>query len=317
MKCLILAGGFGTRLWPLTRDKPKPLLKIKGKSVITHIIEKVPDELNVVVSINKKFEKDFIEWKKDLKRNVELLVENVTENKEKLGAVGGLNYFIQKKKVKDDLLIISGDNYFEFSLRDFLAFYRNKPLIAIYDIHKKNKAKEYGVVKVKNSKIVELKEKPENPDTTLISTGVYILPSRCFNHLKYFCSTRRPDNLGGFFKYLIEKEDVISWPFDDPWFDIGNFKTYLEAHIKSTKGIIKEKGAEIINSFLNGSVFIGEGAKIINSSIKNSIVMNSSIVEYSTIENSIIDAESIVRNSRISFELVSRGAFVIDDEYKR
>jgi len=317
MKCLVLAGGFGTRLWPLTRDKPKPLLKIKGEPVITHILNKIPEEIDVTVSINRKFEKDFIEWKKTLKRKVKLFVEEATENKEKLGAVGALNYFIQTKKIKDDLLVIGGDNYFELPLKDFLASCCNKPVIALYEVHEKNKAKEYGVVTLEGRKIVKLEEKPQNPDTTIISTAIYFLPAACFNHLNDFCLTGKPDNLGEFFAYLIQRENVLGWQFDGLWFDIGNFKSYLEAHVKTVKGIIREKGAKIINSSLSGSVFIGEEARIVNSLVKNSIIMNSSVVEDSFIENSIVDAESIVKNSKLSFDLTHRGAFVINGEYKR
>ena len=317
MKCLILAGGFGTRLWPLTRDKPKPLLKIKDEPVITHILKNIPEEIDVAVSINKKFEKDFIEWKKTLKRKIKLFVEEAKENKEKLGAVGALNYFIQKEKIKDDLLVIGGDNYFELSLQDFLASCNNRPVIALYDVHEKDKAKEYGVATLEGRKIVKLEEKPQNPTTTLISTAIYFLPRACFRHLNDFCFAGKPDNLGEFFAYLIKKEDVLGWQFDGLWFDIGNFKSYLEAHIKTVKGIIKEKRVKIVNSSLGGSVFIGQKARVVNSLIKNSIIMNESIVEDSFIENSIVDTETVIKNSKLNFELVPRGAFVVNNEYKR
>jgi len=83
------------------------------------------------------------------------------------------------------------------------------------------------------------------------------------------------------------------------------------------KGIIKEKKVKIVNSSLSGSVFIGQKAKIVNSLIKNSIIMNSSIVEDSFIENSIVDTGTVVKNSKLNFELIPRGAFVVDNEYKR
>lgn len=316
MRCLILAGGFATRLWPLAKDKPKPLLKIKGKSIITHIIEKIPDELKIAVSTNKKFEKDFINWKETLTRNIELFVEDVAENGKKIGAVGALNYFIKEKKMKEDLLVVAGDNYFNSPLEDFLTCYHGKPLIGIYDTGDKDKAKDYGVIKVRNGKVIEFREKPSNPATSLISTAVYILPAKCFGYLNDFCSVRR-DNLGEFIKYLVERENVMSWEFDGFWFDIGNFKSYLEAHIKTTRDVIKEKGSKVYSSSLNGSVYVGKGARVANSLVKDSIIMDGAFIEHSTVENSIIDAESIVKNSRISFDLISRGALILNGEYKR
>jgi len=316
MKCLILAGGFATRLWPLTKDKPKPLLKIKGKAILTHIVDKLPSELKVIVSINKRFKSDFIKWKRGLDRDIDLFIENTKEDKEKLGAVGALNYFIKKERLKEDLLVVGGDNYFEFSLKDFLTCYRSKPLVAICDIQDKDKAKRYGVVKISNGRIIELKEKPEKPDTSLISTAIYLLPVRCFNHLDDFCSVRR-DNLGEFIKYLIEKEDVMAWRFNGLWFDIGTFESYLKAHIKTTNTIIREKECKINNSSLQGSVHIGKNTKINNSWIKDSIIMDNCLIEGSTIKNSIIDSKSIVKDSRVSFGCINRESVIINGQYEK
>lgn len=317
MECLILAGGFATRLWPLTKDKSKPLLKIRGKPIITHIVEKVPNKLKIIVSINKRFEKDFIEWKESLNRNVELFVENTNEDKEKLGAVGALNCFVKKERLKEDLLVIGGDNYFESSLKGFLTHYCNKPLIAICDIHNKDKAKGYGVVKIRNEKIIEFKEKPERPSTSLISTAIYLLPVRCFRHLNNFCSIKDRDNLGEFIKYLIRKEEIMTWKFNDIWFDIGSFEGYLKAHIKIAKTVIKEEGSKINNSFLQGSVHIGKNTKINDSVVRDSIIMDDCLVKNSTIKNSIIDAKSIVKDSRISFDYINRESVAINGEYKK
>lgn len=317
MKCLILAGGFATRLWPLTKDKPKPLLRIKGKPIITHIVNKVPAKFEIVVSTNKRFEKDFIDWKESLDKNIELFIENSRKDKEKLGAVGALNYFIKKEKLKEDLLVIAGDNYFEFSLKEFLSYYRNKPLIAIHDVHDKDKAKRYGVVKVSNNKIIGFEEKPERPETSLISTAIYLLPVKCFSHLDDFCSIRR-DNLGEFIKYLMKKEDIMASEFDGLWFDIGNFESYLKAHIKITKTVIKEEGSRINNSFLQGSVYIGRNTRISGSLVKDSIIMDDSLVENSTIKDSIIDAKTIIKDSRVSFNYINMKSVVVndDDQYR-
>jgi len=85
MRCLILAGGFGTRLHPFIKDKPKPLLVVDKKPVITHIVEKVPQSMEIIVSTNKRFEADFIKWQNSLNRSIELFVEDALREEEETG----------------------------------------------------------------------------------------------------------------------------------------------------------------------------------------------------------------------------------------
>jgi len=117
----MLAAGFGTRLYPLGIWKAKALLEYKGKPLITHIVERMPQDIDLLVSTNRKFEADFRRWRNTVGKSVGICVEDVWTEEEKLGAVGGLNFWISQKNIAEDLLVIAGDNYFEFDLSEFIV----------------------------------------------------------------------------------------------------------------------------------------------------------------------------------------------------
>lgn len=222
MKCLILAGGFGTRLHPLTIYKAKALLEYKGKPVLTHIVDKVPDNIDIFVSCNRKFEADFYQWQGNLARRVEIWVEDVWSDDQKKGAIGSLNFWVNSKSIAEDLLVIAGDNYFEFLLDQFIAAYNGKnALVAVYDIGDKSKASQFGVVHLDKNRIFKFEEKPANPQSSLIATACYILPPRIFPILGDYCQMGERDNLGAFIAYLVDTEEVHAYTFTELWFDMG------------------------------------------------------------------------------------------------
>lgn len=222
MKCLILAGGFGTRLYPLTKNRAKALLEYKGKPLLTYIVDKVPGAIDILVSINRKFEADFRRWQKNLSRRVEICVEDVWTEEQRKGAVSSLNFWVSHKNIAEDLLAIAGDNYFEFDLAEFIGAYNGKnTLVAVYDIGNKNKASQFGVVSLAGHKIVKLKEKPAKPKSSLIATACYIFPPKVFPLLSQYCSEGKRDNLGNFISYLIDKDEVHGHTFTELWLDIG------------------------------------------------------------------------------------------------
>ena len=225
MKALILAGGFGTRLYPLTIDRAKALLEYRGKPLISHIVYKIPRNISIMVNINKKFEADFHKWQQEINREVEILVEDVLSEDQKLGAVGSLNFWIENRQVAEDLLVIAGDNYFEFDLAQFIAGYDGKhALVAIYDIGDKDKATEFGVVQLDGHRITEFQEKPAKPKSSLVATACYIFPPRVFSLLRQYCQQGKRDNLGSFVAYLVDKDEVYTYSFTETWHDIGSVK---------------------------------------------------------------------------------------------
>jgi len=231
MKCLVLASGFGTRLYPLTQSKAKALLEYKGKPLISHIIDKIPQGIDILVNINQKFEADFRRWQDTVGRGVTLCVEPVLTEEQAFGAVGSLDYWIRDKNITDDLLVIASDNYFELDLSKFIdAYTRKHTLVAVYDIGDKSKAGQFGVVRLEGNRIIELVEKPKKPESSLVAIACYIFPPRIFP-LLFQCCTEGRGNLGDFISYLVEIDQVRAYTFSDVWFDIGSLEVY-----KSLKG---------------------------------------------------------------------------------
>ena len=227
MKVLVLASGFGTRLYPLTINKAKALLDYKGKPLLTHIVAKVPEAIDILISTNRKFEADFCRWQKGINRRVEICIEDVWIEKQDKGAVGSLNFWVSRKAIAEDLLVIAGDNYFELDFSLFIASYNGKnTLVAVHDIGDKSKASQFGVARLDGHKIIELQEKPANPESSLIATACYILPPRIFPFLSQYCSEGIRDNLGSFIAYLIDRDEVHAYVFDELWLDVASTSAY-------------------------------------------------------------------------------------------
>ena len=222
MKSIILASGFGTRLYPLTISRAKGLLEYKGKALISHIVDKIPQDIEIFVNTNKKFEADFRSWQATVNRKINLCVEPVFSEKQKLGAIGSLDYWIRAKHIADDLLVIASDNYFEFDLLRFINSYNGRnALVAVHNIGDISKASQFGVVQLQGEKIVEFEEKPVEPKGCLIAIACYIFSPRVFPLLAEFCAKGKRDNLGSFIAYLIEKDEVHAYTFHELWLDIG------------------------------------------------------------------------------------------------
>jgi glucose-1-phosphate thymidylyltransferase len=225
MKCLILAGGFGTRLYPLTIYTAKALVEYKGQPLLSHILDRIPGNIYTLVSCNRKFEADFRWWQKGTTRQVELCVEDVWTEEQKKGAVGSLEFSVSSQHINEDLLVVAGDNYFEFSLAEFISTYNGKNvLVAVYDIGDRNKASRFGIVSLDGNRIVEFQEKPAQPRSSLVSTGIYIFPPRIFPLLSRYCAEGKRDNLGSFIAHLVERDEVHACIFTETWRDIGSAK---------------------------------------------------------------------------------------------
>lgn len=240
MKAIILAGGYAKRLWPLTRYTPKPLLDVGGKPIVNHILEKleVMDDVDeVFVSTNEKFQEPFKTWivdqKEKYKTKFDLVIEPTHEEAGKFGTIAGIEFLIESQNLKDDVIIIAGDNIFDFELQDLVDFYKKKkaPVLAVYDVKDKLKAQLYGIVAVdKNHKITDFIEKPQEPPSTLASTALYVFPKEILPMFKeYLNSGGRPDSPGFFIQWLIKKRDVYAFSFSGHWFDIGDLESLEKA----------------------------------------------------------------------------------------
>ena len=121
MKAVVLAAGYATRLYPLTKDQPKPLLEVAGKPIAEHIIRKIEevDEVDeIFIVTNNKFSEHFSKWVNSFSSSKKITVVNdqTMSNEDRLGSLGDIQFVIEKHNVEDDILVVAGDNLFEFSL---------------------------------------------------------------------------------------------------------------------------------------------------------------------------------------------------------
>jgi glucose-1-phosphate thymidylyltransferase len=234
MKALILAAGYATRLRPLTDSIPKQLLPVGGRPLLDWILAKLretdADEIHLVT--NARFAADFERWAAG--KDVVVHDDGTTSNEDRLGAIGDMRFVQERAGLDDDLLVVAGDNLFEFSLRDYVAFWRahdGASAIAVHDVRDRELARQYGVVEVDETmRVVGLVEKPENPTSTLAATATYLYTRE---HAAWFDAYLRdgnpPDAPGNYVVWLHARAPVYAYRFEGEWFDIGNHEQLLEA----------------------------------------------------------------------------------------
>lgn len=237
MDVILLSGGFGTRLEPISLFIPKALLPIGGKPLLDKIIDELTQYKEVeriIVDTNDKFVDQFrhyIATKKaaGLKNELELVVEPTKHNGEKLGQTKGIEYALKHGKINSDFLIISTDNYFDFKLKEMIEHFEKskKPTIGIYDTDSLDLLTRSGVVELDGDRIIEFEEKPAKPKTSLLCMGLYIFPKSSIKTIEdYLKETGNNDSMGFFVKWLIRKEEVHAVKCKGVWVDIGTLDAY-------------------------------------------------------------------------------------------
>lgn len=227
MKVVILCGGYATRLYPLTLDKPKALLDINGRPLIDYIIDRIPSEISeIVVVTNNKFFSHFFEWSKNQFRKIKIINDGTMSNESRIGGLGDLMLAVDN--TKEDLLVICGDNLFDGNLSEFIAFFNRfrKTSLVIYKSNLEE-AKKMGVVEVFGDRLVSFEEKPSNPKSDLVSTGIYLISRDDLGKLKeYMDGDGSKEGLGFFIKYLSNLQEVLCFTFIGRWVDIGSKEIY-------------------------------------------------------------------------------------------
>jgi len=313
MKCIILAGGFATRLWPLSENKAKPLLHLKDRPILSHIVDGLPQGLEIIISTNVAFEQDFLAWAKHRPdRKIRVFVEDSVENESKKGALGAVALAIRKEKIDEDLLLIAGDNYFGFRISDFINFYKGNPILAAYDIGSLEAAKKFGVVVTNDGHVVEFQEKPREPKSTLVSTGCYVFPKRNLADIAEYAQGHK-DNLGGIFEHLLNKGAIIDvFTFSESWYDIGSFEGYLKANRELIGDQVIEKGivTKVGKIEFRGAVYLGENSVIENSVIENSVILKDCVIKNCVIRNCIVDERCALSGIDLSRQMIRQGSVI-------
>ena len=244
MKCLILAAGYATRLYPLTENFPKPLLKVQDKPILDWLIDDIElcgavDEY-IVIS-NHKFAHHFDNWAKD-KKKVTVVDDGTKSNETRLGAVKDIQFTIEKLGLNDDLLVIAGDNLLDFSLTRFIAYAQQKNASCIMRYYEPSEQKllKCGVVTVdENDRILRMTEKSPTPETHWCCPPFYYYTKTdarlVEKGIAAGCGTDAP---GSYIAWLCTQTPVYAMEMPGSRYDIGNLESYEKVQTEY-KGIVK------------------------------------------------------------------------------
>jgi glucose-1-phosphate thymidylyltransferase len=238
MKAVILAAGYAKRLRPYVRTTPKPLLPIAGRPLIELILSrilKVPEVDELFVVTNNLHLGAFQRWANDsvFPKPVHIVPDGTSAHHERKGALGDLHFIVQQRQISTDLLVIAGDNFFEFQLAEFVAHFHSceGPTVALCDLGDRRRlAGRFGVATFdpKTQRITAFSEKPADPSSSLASTLCYILGPNELRGLTAFVE-RNPgaEETGSFLTYLLAEEfPLFGYVFTERWVDIGDYDDY-------------------------------------------------------------------------------------------
>ena len=248
MKNIVIAAGYATRLGELTKNFPKPLLKIGENTILGRMlddIDRIPEIDEHVIITNHRFADIFRQWAEKRGKGIEVrgeripskpitIVDDGTEtNETRLGAVCDLLFAMDKLAIDDDLLVVAADNLLFFSFQEFVDFAKEKQTSCIM-CHEQlsiEKLQRTGVVELnENNKVLGMEEKPQVPKSHWAVPPFYIYLKKDLDLVRHSvengCGKDAPGNLA---HYMVEHTEMHAWPMSAGRFDIGSLDTYYEA----------------------------------------------------------------------------------------
>jgi glucose-1-phosphate thymidylyltransferase len=241
MRAIVLAAGYATRLYPLTKNVAKPLLPVGGRPMIDHLLDRIRDvdEVDGVhVVTNHKFADAFLRWAEAheaVGSPIDVHDDGTTSEDDRLGAIGDIRFVIEQAGLEgEDLLVIAGDNLFDYSVADYVRWWHGKgeaSAVALYDVGDLELVKKYSVVQLDDDdRLVGFVEKPERPESTLVATATYLFHR---GHVplveRYLDEGNSPDQPGRLVGWLVPRAPVYGYRFEGEWRDIGDAEQLLEA----------------------------------------------------------------------------------------
>ncbi len=311
-KAVILAGGYGTRLRPLTFNMPKAMIPLVNKPVIDYILDYLVGyglkEIVITTNYLREQTMNYLSSRKDLKLSY-------PEEPSPLGTAGS----VKNAGITETMVIIQGDNITEIDLRELMTFHKaHEGLVTIALLPVPNPSL-YGIAEIEaNGRIINFKEKPA-PDacfSNLANTGLYIVEPEAMWHVP---DGKAFDFARDLYPILVAKKEVYGCVVDGFWTDVGNLKGYMEA----TRWILERKGtecaatAEIEDSEIQGNVAIGEYAKVkktlirgpavignhatlVKSKMYNSVIFPGATVTETLLKNSIVQQDAVIKKEEIN-----------------
>lgn len=238
MKCILLCAGYATRLFPLTENFPKALLNVGGRPIIDYAL----DEVNSISEIdhiylvtNAKYTPHFEKWAAE-KQNIKPITvfnDGTTNNDDRLGAIGDIQFTIEKAKIDDDIMILATDNLFTFKLKDFYDFYSQKqaPAVCVRE-EEEETLKRLGVAQLnEHSQIIGFEEKPANPKGTCGVYAEYIYPREILPQIKVYLEEGNScDAPGNLVAYIYQKTPTYAYSFEGECYDVGTHEALAQVN---------------------------------------------------------------------------------------
>ncbi len=314
MNVVVLAGGHATRLWPITRHRPKPLLPLGDQTILNRLLEdvvKLGDE--VIVSTNELFEQEFQDAIADVPQT-RLFVEGQSSEEEKPGALGALFEVADELDPSSPLLVVAGDNYYGFEMSRFAkeAGTLDGPSVAVKKLDRREDASQFGVVELEEgSRIRTFHEKPEDPPSNLAATALYHYPDgwdRLFD--AYDAHARKAmnkdelfDEPGRILEWAVtEGTPVHAWSFEDHWFDIGTPEGYLNA----LEGVLGDRHVDgrLEDCDVQNGVYVFGDAQAVSSRLERTVLLPGARVEDATLSGCIVDSHANVQGVELQGSLI-------------
>lgn len=235
MKNIVIAAGYATRLYPLTENFPKPLLKVGNSTILDRMmadLDNIDDIDEHIIVTNHRFVHIFEDWKtnSNYKKPITIIDDGTTDNEHRLGAVRDLLLAVEKCAIDDDIMVLAADNILDFSMQGFVDYFKEKDTSVIMCHHEPElrKLQRTGVIAVDGDmKVLEMQEKPAEPVSNWAVPPFYIYSRKdlplirdCMEH---GCGFDAPGNLA---HYLTEVTTLHAWPMAGSRFDIGSMDSY-------------------------------------------------------------------------------------------
>lgn len=239
MKLIVLAAGYATRLYPLTLDRPKPLLEVAGRPMLEHVLDALAPVRSIeriYVVTNAKFTGKFQTWADHYQSIAPFTIVNdgSTDDTNKLGAIGDLNLVLTREGVDDDIMVVAGDNLFSQPLEGFEDFCRQKnaPVLAVYDVGDLSAIKKYNSISTDaEGRISFFEEKPAEPRSTITGIALYYYPRSSLDLIRqYVAEGNNPDQPGRLVQWMYTRTPFYTWRVPGTWYDIGSKETLEEAN---------------------------------------------------------------------------------------
>ncbi len=238
MKNIVIAAGYATRLGELTRNFPKPLLKIGDSTILGRMlddIDQIPEIDEHIIITNHKFAHIFEAWaaEQTYTKKVVIVDDGTETNETRLGAVCDLLMAMERLGIDDDMLVVAADNLLFFSFQEFVDFANEKQTSCIMCHNQPSieKLQRTGVVELDaDNRVLGMEEKPQVPKSHWAVPPFYIYLKKDLALVRHSvengCGKDAPGNLA---HYMVEHTEMHAWPMSAGRFDIGSLDTYYEA----------------------------------------------------------------------------------------